>query len=313
MEGKDMKQRIRHLLSVLLVCAMVLSILPTSAFARDNLAEATYTSDEGELVESTLVDAFQNVCNEGTVTLLRDVELTETISLENKAVTLLGNGHTVTLAQYKNVSLSGTAILCLGAETDPEASLFTLRTKENLTTNAELIHLGDQAELYMYDGVTLGPATSGSTAAGVGVYGNSRFYMYGGTITGCKTPAAVSGGVYVDEMGQFHMYDGVIEDCEGTRGGAVGLATGSAIGGNPSVAAPLFHMYGGTIRNCTDTYAGGGAVSLRTEKAAQFIMDGGTITDDKEHRFGNWRRRRSDFYKFQDSRRSVHYERWYNF
>lgn len=33
MEGVNMKQRIRHLLSVLLVCAMVLSLLPVSVFA----------------------------------------------------------------------------------------------------------------------------------------------------------------------------------------------------------------------------------------------------------------------------------------
>ena len=269
--------------AILITFSLIVGLTPAFALSEGEPAEATYTADDGTLAKGTLVDAFQNVCDTGTITLLNDVELSESVSLTDKTVTLLGAGHTVELEKSGNVShniqLSGNAVLYLGAEDRPSESVITLFRDNVFETraNVPLIALTGNAELYMYDGVTLGPAFSDNT--GVSLYGNSRFYMYGGTITGCKTPAAVSGGVYVDQTAAFHMYDGVIENCEGYRGGGIGIASAAAIGGSPSGQPPLFHMHGGTIRNCTDTGdKGGGAVCINTGKVVQFIMDGGTIT-----------------------------------
>lgn len=51
MEGTEMKQRVRHLLSVLLVCAMVLSLLPISVLAEELETPLTTVTEPTEVPE----------------------------------------------------------------------------------------------------------------------------------------------------------------------------------------------------------------------------------------------------------------------
>ena len=273
---------------VITIIMNIFFLLPV--FADDNLVEARYTVADGTFREGTIVEAFNNVSDKGTISLLKDISLDTQITIEDKKVTLLGNNHVMILGYGVNITLGSDAVLYLGDEDLLNESIFNLCSTNNpctnqSTTNAPLITLNENAKLYMYDQVTLGPSIADSSAAGVTINGDSIFYMYGGTITSCITNAEVSGGVYLDENGQFHMYDGIIERCEGCCGGAVGIASGNSIGTKPASKA-VFHMHDGIIQDCKDKkgiYAnGGGAVCIdgrikQNNWQVQFIMDDGVI------------------------------------
>lgn len=239
---------------VITIIMNIFFLLPV--FADDNLVEARYTVADGTFREGTIVEAFNNVSDKGTISLLKDISLDTQITIEDKKVTLLGNNHVMILGYGVNITLGSDAVLYLGDEDLLNESIFNLCSTNNpctnqSTTNAPLITLNENAKLYMYDQVTLGPSIADSSAAGVTINGDSIFYMYGGTITSCITNAEVSGGVYLDENGQFHMYDGIIERCEGCCGGAVGIASGNSIGTKPASKA-VFHMHDGIIQDCKD-------------------------------------------------------------
>ena len=245
----------KRLLSSLLAMCLLVGLLPSVALAAED--EAEYTTEAGATDVGSFADAVANVNDGGTITLRSDVETTGQIDLSGKSVTLLGEGHTITLAN-KGIVLGSGAVLHLGQEDYTE----TLTICSSGTTYA-LFNLQDDAKMDMYPNVTLGPSSSMPTTGGVHLSDTAEFTMYGGTITDCHSIVSISGAVSVTDNGTFHMVDGLIEGCSGWEGGAVSLHPGPAIGGG-SYGMPTFQMEGGIIRNCTDHYRGGGAIYADT-------------------------------------------------
>lgn len=87
-----MKQLRTRLLGIVMACAMLISLFPATALAAgSNVAEVNGIS------YTTLEDAIANVQNNGTVKLLTDFTLSNTITVTGKTFTLDMNSCTVTL------------------------------------------------------------------------------------------------------------------------------------------------------------------------------------------------------------------------
>lgn len=239
----------RKLFSVLIAICIVIGVLPFTAIAVD--AEATYTTSDGDK-KGSFLEAIANVADGGTITLLRDVAVdVKDAQPISKGFTLLGEGHEVNITNGSLV-LNGNAVVKLGAA-DYAGTLKIFST----ANTSSIFNVKDDAELYIYDGVTLGPSTCVNSAGGIHLSERAQLHMYGGTITDCNNTISISGGVAVTDYSKFYMHGGTIKNCTGTEGGAISIHPGPAIGGG-SYGTPAFEMTGGTISNCRDLYYGGG-------------------------------------------------------
>ncbi len=101
----------KKLLAGLLSATMVLSAMALPAFAAD-----TKVAKTGDVEYTTLAEAFEAAADGSTVTLLDDVTLTETITLNNtKAITLNTAGKTITCkATYGSIDLDGSSLNIIG-------------------------------------------------------------------------------------------------------------------------------------------------------------------------------------------------------
>ena len=84
----------RKLCSVLLALCMVLTLLPVSALADETDTNTEAVAAVGETEYNSLADAIEAAGNDGTVTLLADVTMDTTLTL-NKNLTLDLNGHEI--------------------------------------------------------------------------------------------------------------------------------------------------------------------------------------------------------------------------
>ena len=221
-------------------------------------------------------------------------------------VTLLGEGHSITAdaAEHRGISVSGSAVLNLGAP--GYAKSLTIQggggTVELLSP---LIVLSDSAKLNMYDGAAVKDSLSSGTPGGVQLLGSAEFNMYGGVIENCNNSISAAGGVVVDGSAVFNLCGGTICGCKGYGGavsissqgrmefsaglieGCESLSSGGAIllersdpiyyggGGATGPVIPGLSMTGGTIRGCTAAECGG--VALYANDAAAELT-GGAIT-----------------------------------
>lgn len=273
-----MKKRI---LSAILALVIVVGLMPLTAVAAED--EVAYTCASGEAGTGTLRDAVDAVqtAGGGTITLLRDVEVTggnlQISSAAPMDISVHGNGHTITLTDGE-ILLGGQVTLNLGEE--GETQTLTITSTDDTRT---ILDVQDSATLNLYEHVTLGPSRAGARPGGVHLGNNSVFHMYGGKISACVNwGSSVTGAVYLTGSAQFTMYDGVIENCSGWAGGAVGVGGGFEIGGGGASGSDtaVFTMEGGIIQNCTDYWHGGGAVyvgMIEGGASGTFCMKGGVI------------------------------------
>lgn len=117
----------------------------------------------------------------------------------------------------------------------------------------------------------------GIDGAGVQVVESGTFNMYGGEISE-NSAASMSGGVFV--VGTFNMYDGRISN-----------NTADYFGGGVSVYGGTFNMYGGeisknSVRNASRDSHGGGGVWMHS--GSTFCMSGGSITGNTACRDGRY-------------------------
>ena len=109
------------LLSILLCLAMALSLLPTAALADGGGTQTNDVAQIGSTGYATL-QAAVNAANDGdTVKLLDNVDLTETLIIKDKIITLDLNGKTI--SNSTNIWNEGTY----------SWSLISVRDKGNLT------------------------------------------------------------------------------------------------------------------------------------------------------------------------------------
>lgn len=238
-----MKKRI---LSILLMCCMVLTLLPVQALAEDSaytvgedtgvLARALAGTAGTKLKADNIATYIANGLGGGVYTLAEDVTISGTLRVTGEATVDL-NGH----------------ILRYAEEAEPD-SIFRVTSGSTLT-------LTDSAPTATHSDASL-PA-GGLITGGKGFKydnGAGQSYSYYG------------GGVYVETGASFVLAGGTIYAC-GVQSGA-----NQAFGGGIYAEGGSVTMSGGAIRNCAvsaDYSASGGAIYA---KAGSVTMTSGVIS-----------------------------------
>ena len=238
-----MKKRI---LSILLMCCMVLTLLPVQALAEDSaytVGEDTGVSARAlagtagtKLKADNIATYVANGLGSGVYTLAEDVTISGTLRVTGDATVDL-NGHVLRFDQ--------------SAQPD---SIFRVTSGSTLT-------LDDSDPAAAHTDAAL-PA-GGLITGGEGYrrdYGAGQSYSYSG------------GGVYVEAGASFVLAGGTIYAC-GVQSGAT-----SAYGGGIYAEGGSVTMTGGAIRNCVlsaNNGANGGGVYIYS--GASFTMEGGVI------------------------------------
>ena len=252
-----MKKISRVVLGILMV-VLSLSVTPKAAFAENKTVTVIEVGNE-----KAFDDAINTVnsASEGeyVISLTDNVEIGDTPIRSKRPVTLLGNGHTLTVARYASIHVAKGAQVKLGSE---DGNVLEIRSVSEPSNDVPGL-LDIEGTCEMYSGVSLS-----------GREGNNYF---GGGVT-------VSGGT-------FHMYGGEIKNC-GIRGGSVCYGGGVAV-----VYGGKFIMDGGAIQNCyvesgyidyfdpaqCFTAVGGGVF---VSGGSSFVMNDGTISNNKATNMG---------------------------
>ena len=238
-----MKKRI---LSILLMCCMVLTLLPVQALAEDSAytagedtsvsARALARTAGTKLKADNIATYVANGLGDGVYTLAEDVTISGTLRVTGEATVDL-NGHVLRYAETA----------------DPD-SIFRVAGGKTLTlTDSRPAATHEDANLPAGGLITGGKGFKYDNGAG-------QYYTYYG------------GGVYVEAGASFVLAGGTIYAC-GIQSGAQ-----SAYGGGIYAEGGSVTMTGGAIRSCAvsaDYGASGGAIYA---KAGSVTMSGGVIS-----------------------------------
>lgn len=239
-----MKKRI---LSILLMCCMVLTLLPVQALAEDS----AYT-----VGEDTSVSARALAGTAGTK-----------LKADNIATYIaygLGGG-VYTLAE--DVTISGT--LRVTGEATVDLNGHVLRYDEAAETPDSIFRVTSGSTLTLTDSAPTASHSDASLPAGGLITGGKGFKYDNGA---GQLYTYYGGGVYVEAGASFVLAGGTIYAC-GVQSGA-----NSAYGGGIYAEGGSVTMSGGAIRNCAvsaDYGANGGAIYA---KAGSVTMSGGVIS-----------------------------------
>lgn len=268
-----MKKISRVVLGILMV-VLSLSVTPKAAFAENKTVTVIKVGNE-----KAFDDAISTVnrASEGeyVISLTDNVEIGDTSIQSQCPVTLLGNGHTLTVAQYASIHVAKGAQVKLGSE---KGDVLKIRGVSEMSNDAPgLLHIKGTCE--MYPRVLLsGREGNNYFGGGVTVEGGT-FYMHGGVIEKCGIRGGTichGGGVAVIYGGQFIMDGGEIKECYATSydSGWIAHPRGFAgVGGGVFVSGgSSFVMNGGTIWENTATNMGGGIAVMASLNE---IVDGG--------------------------------------
>ena len=200
---------------------------------------------------------------EYVVDLQADMTVSNGFSIQTAGiiVTLIGNGHTLTLQGEGDFYVANGAVLNLG----DGVSELTVKGTENNDAPG-IVYVKDSASVCnMYSGVTLKDHKSQNYYGGGVTVEGGTFHMYGGTIENCGIEGGsvcYGGGAAVVAGGTFIMDDGTITGCYAESDYIDGTDPNrcfTAIGGGVYVSdGSSFTMNGGTISNNTATNFGGG-------------------------------------------------------
>ena len=275
-----MKKRI---LSILLMCCMVLTLLPVQVLAED--ADYTVGEDTGvsaralagtagtKLKADNIATYIANGLGGGVYTLAEDVTISGTLRVTGEATVDL-NGHVL---RYDEAAETPDSIFRVTS-----GSTLTLDDSDPAAahTDAALPAGGliTGGKGFKYDN----GAGQSYTYYGGGVYveAGASFVLAGGTIYACGVQsganAAYGGGIYA-EGGSVTMTGGAIRNCvlsanNGANGGGVYIYSGASFtmeggvisgcsamsGGGISASGGTVRITGGRIENCKASERGGG-------------------------------------------------------
>lgn len=266
---------------LILTLVMMFCLVPMSASAADSTVIRVSTQEE---FNKAIARVNEDSDSEYTIELTDDFSITGfSINSPHKA-TILGNGHTLTMAVGGSVSVSKGAELTLGAA---DGNVLNIRSTEDTSGEVpSLLHI--QGTCNMYSGVTLsGRVRNNNFGGGVTVFGGT-FHMYGGTIEKCGIKGGsvcYGGGMAVIYGGQFIMDSGTIRDCYVESDYLDYLDPNTcftAMGGGVFVSyGSYFRMNGGSISNNRATNMGGGvAVAISYDEIANSGL--GTLKSSAE-------------------------------
>ena len=297
----------RRLLSILLLCSMVLTALPATAFAEEGqdapVAETPVCSCETACTEEGMnadcpICGAEGAAPEACGKYVSPAEAAEAEpepeqpeeqpekepeppaqalapavqSAEGAAVT------EVSTADELKTALGDSSVDTIKLTKDvtlTETEVLTARGDTTLDLNGKVLNLNSKQITVNRDTLTLSDSNPNAEhrfkedATGLWVLDNSGDKtVRGGVITGGK--ATNGGGVCVQRTGKLIMTGGNIVGCSATNGGGVYIAIATAYN--------FFTMEGGSIVGCTASSQGGG-VCVADGKT--FTMTGGSIKSCK--------------------------------
>ena len=274
-----MKKRI---LSILLMCCMVLTLLPVQALAEDSaytVGEDTSVSARalagtaGTKLKADNIDAYiAKGLGDGVYTLAEDVTISGTLRVTGEATVDL-NGHVLRFDQSAQPDsifrvTSGSTLTLTDSAPTASHSDASLPAGGLITGGKGFKYDNGAGQLYTYYG------------GGVYVEAGASFELAGGTIYACGVQsganAAYGGGIYA-EGGSVTMTGGAIRNCvlsanNGANGGGVYIYSGASFtmeggvisgcsamsGGGISASGGTVRITGGRIENCKASERGGG-------------------------------------------------------
>ena len=249
----------KRFLSILLTCCMMLTLLPTVAFAE------TTVNDENELK-----DALSG--SDSTIKLTGNIDISDTLVIK-RMVTLDLNGYVLNMTGNKKVIevREGGNLTLKDSNTD---------TSHKFTPNAEGLWVWDKSETSGEKTVNGGVITGGKSSAGGGVYVNgSTFSMSGGSIVGCAATNMNGGGVRVSG-GRFDMSGGSIVGCtanNGFGGGIYNIGT-TRLSGDAKIRGCTADIGGGIRSDSTLTIDDAHITDCTARDAASSAVYAGTGT-----------------------------------
>lgn len=268
-----MKKISRVVLGILMV-VLSLSITPKAAFAENKTVTVIKVGNEKAFDDAI---STVNSASEGeyVISLTDDMEING-VSIQSQCpVTLLGNGHTLTVAQYASIHVEKGAQVKLGSE---DGNVLEIRSVSETSNDVPGL-LGIEGTCDMYSGVSLSEREGNNYFGGGVTVEGGTFYMHGGVIEKCGIYGGTichGGGVAVIYGGQFIMDGGEIKECYATSydSGWIAHPRGFAgVGGGVFVSGgSSFVMNGGTIWKNTATNMGGGIAVMAS---LDEIADGG--------------------------------------
>ena len=272
----------KRLLSILLMCCMVLTLLPVQALAED----AAYTVGEDTRVSAralagtagtklkadNIATYIANGLGGGVYTLAEDVTISGTLRVTGEATVDL-NGHVLRYAETADPDsifrvTSGSTLTLTDSRPEATHSDASLPAGGLITGGKGFKYDNGAGQSYTYYG------------GGVYVEAGASFVLAGGTIYACGVQsganAAYGGGIYA-EGGSVTMTGGAIRNCvlsanNGANGGGVYIYSGASFtmeggvisgcsamsGGGISASGCIVQITGGRIENCKASKRGGG-------------------------------------------------------
>lgn len=270
----------KRLLSILLMCCMVLTLLPTAAFAEDGAEEALSKTENIALEEPVLspqladgeiaVQAAHTHCFCGGSVIAGD-------HTSHSDVTYAAWNGTSNISYTNNVAyvyLTGNATLNSDLIVDGKTLYLCLNGKTLSSNGSKKVKVRNNARLVLCDCVGGGTIKGVSTGWGGGcVYlYNSTLDMFGGKLTGAKVKHG--GGVALDDTNcKLNLYGGSISNNTATvRGGGVYMLNGGTV-----------TFYGGSISNNTASGTGtkglGGGIFLEAGSGS-INLHGGSVSNN---------------------------------
>lgn len=234
-------------------------VMPISAFAATPTTIEIGNSSEFDNAVATVNSASSG---EYIIELTDDIQTGGASFSSSCPVSIVGNGHTITLGQYSSISVQSGAQLNLGA-VDGSDTLKISGGNEQSNDVPGLLHI--QGTCNMHPGVTIADRKGDNYFGGGVTVQGGTFHMYGGTIDNCGISGGsmcYGGGVGVAYGGSFTMDGGEIKDC---------FATSSFKWADAGMNYPWIASAGGGV------FVSGGS---------SFVMKGGTISNNKASEMG---------------------------
>ena len=251
--------KIRRALTFVAALALYALVMPISAFAATPTVIEVGNRSQFESAVATVNAAPSG---EYVIELTDDIQTGGASFTSSRPVSIVGNGHTITLGQYSSISVQSGAQLNLGAA-DGSDTLKISGGNEQSNDVPGLLHI--QGTCNMYPGVTIADRKGDNYFGGGVTVQGGTFHMYGGTIDNCGITGGsicYGGGVAVIYGGSFIMDGGEIKNC---------YATSSFKASDYGMDSRIITSAGGGV------YVSGGS---------SFVMTGGTISNNKANEMG---------------------------
>ena len=254
--------KIRRALTFVAALALYALVMPISAFAATPTTPTVIEVDNSGKFDNAVATVNNATSGEYVIELTDDIQTGGASFTSSRPVSIVGNGHTMTLGQYSSISVQSGAQLNLGAA-DGSDTLRISGGNEQSNDVPGLLHI--QGACNMYPGVTIADRKGDNYFGGGVTVQGGTFHMYGGTIDNCGITGGsicYGGGVAVIYGGSFIMDGGEIKNC---------YATSSFKASDYGMDSRIITSAGGGV------YVSGGS---------SFVMTGGTISNNKANEMG---------------------------